>query len=143
MFPSHDREEEDNKDIPGFEGTLDKLNDLTSEFSKEDTNQPGQAGKDFDVDLRNQIKEQLTDSDTPRYKGSRFPSAEMVYNLNHDSETKTKVEQVISMLKEMEVDGETMQHILEEIGMDEQMFNQLSFNYPTEEYIGAPGNKLV
>ena len=35
------------------------------------------------------------------------------------------VEEVISMLNHMDVDGETMQHILEETGMDHQMLKQL------------------
>ena len=91
---------ENTKDIPGFEGTLDKLNNLTNTV--------------------------------------------VLNNLTQDSETKTKVEQVISMLKDMEVDGETMQHILEEIGMDEQMFLQLSNSFLSfKTYIGAPGNELV
>jgi len=32
---------------------------------------------------------------------------------------------IIQFLKEMDVDGETMQHILEQIGMEEQMLRQL------------------
>ena len=32
---------------------------------------------------------------------------------------------VISMLKDIEVDGETMEHIINEVGLDEQMFRQL------------------
>ena len=32
---------------------------------------------------------------------------------------------VIQFLKEMDVDGETMQYILEQVGMEEQMLRQL------------------
>jgi len=32
---------------------------------------------------------------------------------------------IIQFLKETDVDGETMQHILEQIGMEEQMLRQL------------------
>jgi hypothetical protein len=32
---------------------------------------------------------------------------------------------IISMLKNIEVDGETMEHIITKVGMDEQMFRQL------------------
>ena len=32
---------------------------------------------------------------------------------------------IIQFLKEMDVDGETMQHILEQVGMEEQMLRQL------------------
>jgi len=39
---------------------------------------------------------------------------------------KSKVETIINMLKEVEVDGETMQYILKEVGMEEQMQHQLT-----------------
>jgi hypothetical protein len=35
------------------------------------------------------------------------------------------VEEVISMLRHMEIDGETMQYILKEVGMEDQMLKQL------------------
>jgi hypothetical protein len=35
------------------------------------------------------------------------------------------VEEVISMLRHIDVDGETMQYILEEVGMTDQIFSQL------------------
>ena len=40
------------------------------------------------------------------------------------------IKSVIQTLAAMEVDGETMQYILEEVGMDEQMAVQLSIMYP-------------
>jgi hypothetical protein len=40
------------------------------------------------------------------------------------------VEHVINKLKQIEVDGDTMQYILEEVGMDEQMAIQLATKYP-------------
>lgn len=43
-----------------------------------------------------------------------------------------KTNEVISILKEMEVDGDTMQYILEEVGMDEQMAIQLATKYFNE-----------
>ena len=39
--------------------------------------------------------------------------------------------QIIQMLNDMEVDGETMEYILRQVGMDDQMSNQL-VNYPAE-----------
>lgn len=39
-----------------------------------------------------------------------------------------RVEQVISILQSMEVDGETMEYILRQVGMEEQMANQLVHN---------------
>jgi hypothetical protein len=38
------------------------------------------------------------------------------------------VEEVISMLRHMEIDGETMQHIIEKVGLEDQMTRQLMFS---------------
>jgi hypothetical protein len=43
------------------------------------------------------------------------------------------VETIIDMLKHIDVDGETMQHIIEEVGMDDQMLRQLITNNPESE----------
>ena len=43
------------------------------------------------------------------------------------------VEEVISMLIHMEVDGETMQYILEKVGMEDQMLRQLVMSQPIGE----------
>lgn len=43
-----------------------------------------------------------------------------------------RVAQVITLLKDLDVDGETMEHILKETAMDEQMFSQLSNTYGDE-----------
>ena len=40
---------------------------------------------------------------------------------------------VIQQLKQMEVDGETMQHILKQVGMDEQMLRQLMMTMPMNQ----------
>ena len=44
-------------------------------------------------------------------------------------ENYSKIETMIEWLKEMEVDGETMEYIIREVGMDEQMLNQLKVLY--------------
>jgi hypothetical protein len=44
-----------------------------------------------------------------------------------------KVQQVIETLREIEVDGETMQHILEEVDMEWQMLRQLMLSMPIEQ----------
>ncbi len=36
------------------------------------------------------------------------------------------VEEIVSMLKHIDVDGETMEHILKAVGMQEQMLRQLT-----------------
>ena len=43
-----------------------------------------------------------------------------------------KVERIISLLNEIEVDGETMQYIIEKVGMEEQMLKQLILTYPSQ-----------
>jgi hypothetical protein len=45
----------------------------------------------------------------------------------------SKIIPIINQLKEIDVDGEQMQYILEEIGMDEQMYNQLHVTYGTNK----------
>jgi len=45
----------------------------------------------------------------------------------------SKVQQVIETLREMEVDGETIQHILEEVDMEWQMLRQLMLSMPIEQ----------
>ena len=41
--------------------------------------------------------------------------------------------QVIEQLKYIEVDGETMQYILQRVGMQDQMLKQLIMSQPIEE----------
>ncbi len=43
------------------------------------------------------------------------------------------VNAIINMLKEIDVDGETMEYILREIGMEEQMLRQLMLSAPMEQ----------
>jgi hypothetical protein len=43
------------------------------------------------------------------------------------------VQTVIDILNEIEVDGETMQHILKETGMEWQMLRQLMLTLPIEQ----------
>jgi len=43
-----------------------------------------------------------------------------------------KVETIISLLNEIEVDGETMQYIIEKVGMEDQMVKQLILTYPAQ-----------
>jgi len=40
------------------------------------------------------------------------------------------VNEIISKLKEMQIDGETMEYIIEEVGMTDQMLRQLIMNNP-------------
>ena len=44
-----------------------------------------------------------------------------------------KIKSIIQQLKSIDVDGETMQHILNEVGMDVQMLRQLMMTEPLSE----------
>ena len=50
-----------------------------------------------------------------------------------DLRVRDKVERIISDLSHIEVDGETMQYILERVGMEDQMLRQLIMSQPIEE----------
>jgi hypothetical protein len=50
---------------------------------------------------------------------------------HHPNPNKKIVSLVIAVLNEMEVDGETMEHIITQVGMREQMINQL-YLYPLQ-----------
>jgi len=44
-----------------------------------------------------------------------------------------RVHDIIYMLKDIDVDGETMQYILNKVGMEEQMLRQLIMSQPIED----------
>ena len=50
--------------------------------------------------------------------------------IDDDKEKKLIVTNVINMLKDINVDGETMQHIIEQVGMEDQMLRQLIMSNP-------------
>ena len=54
--------------------------------------------------------------------------AELEGMLNELPMNDSRVEEIIQMLNDMEVDGETMEYILRQVGMDDQMANQLVRN---------------
>ena len=49
----------------------------------------------------------------------------MTAQMNESITLKCKVEDIIKELKFLDVDGETMQYILEKVGMEDQMLRQL------------------
>ena len=62
----------------------------------------------------------------------------MTVQMNENVDTLDRVEQIINMLKFLTyegdcVDGETMQYILEKVGMDWQMLRQLILTMPLEQ----------
>jgi tRNA-dihydrouridine synthase len=66
----------------------------------------------------------------------------MTVQMNESYYTYNRVEEVISTLKSLThngdyVDGETMQYILERVGMDNQMLRQLIMSQPIDEVYNA------
>ena len=57
----------------------------------------------------------------------------MTNQMNESITLKCKVEDIIQELKFLDVDGETMQYILERVGMEDQMLRQLIMSQPIEE----------
>jgi hypothetical protein len=62
----------------------------------------------------------------------------MTVQMSENVDTLDRVEQIINMLKFLTyegdcVDGETMQYILEKVGMDWQMLRQLVLTMPLEQ----------
>ena len=54
-----------------------------------------------------------------------FKSYRVVYETAQMEQHATNVNRVINILREIDVDGETMQYILQRVGMEEQMLRQL------------------
>jgi hypothetical protein len=62
----------------------------------------------------------------------------MTSQMNEAPYIKERIDQVIGILKNLtwndnSVDGETMQYILKEVGMEDQMLRQLMMSQPVEE----------
>lgn len=78
------------------------------------------------ADLKDPVrKKEFFDYIDKNYK-AKDEMSENTYLMSQDPAVKSKVEMVIRTLKEIDVDGETMQYILEEVGMEEQMLQQLT-----------------
>ena len=56
----------------------------------------------------------------------KLPVNEAGTQLMTDPSVKSKVETVIKYLKDIDVDGETMEYILKSVGMEQQMLSQLT-----------------
>jgi hypothetical protein len=67
--------------------------------------------------------------------------------MNEDQYTNINVESVISILQSLtlkgdSVDGETMEYILERVGMTDQMLRQLVMNNPQSDTIDLLNEKI-
>jgi hypothetical protein len=57
----------------------------------------------------------------------------MINQINQSEYNRMMVTDIINKLQTIEVDGETMQYILEKVGMDWQMLRQLMLTIPIEQ----------
>ena len=124
----------------------DKHCEMFSEFTGEtcfDWYHMNEARKEFES--RYEKDENIDDQISERIGGllSLFKTAEhrdkiLVDAVNHakkkiareaKNEWLNQVKPIINQLKDMNVDGEQMQYILESVGMDEQMHNQLNIYF--------------
>jgi len=83
--------------------------------------------KENDYAPKDMAKDQKGNDPTADYEEKNANMNEYAPNPNTDPRT----EQIIQMLKDMDIDGETMEYILIKVGMDDQMANQL-VNNPAE-----------
>ena len=67
------------------------------------------------------------------YASGLFQSYQVIYETAQMEQHATNVSRVINILKEIEVDGETMQYILQRVGMEDQMLRQLVMSQPIGE----------
>ena len=62
-----------------------------------------------------------------------YHSYEVIYETAQMEQHAANVNRIINILREIDVDGETMQYIIEKVGMQDQMLRQLVMSQPIEE----------
>jgi hypothetical protein len=92
------------------------------------------------ADLKDPVrKKEFFDYIDKNYK-AKDEMSENTYQMSNPA-VKTKVEMVINTLKEIEVDGETMEYILDEVGISDQMASQLSDKVDDEGFPYMSGGR--
>jgi len=61
--------------------------------------------------------------------------------LMSNPDVKSKVEMIINKLKEIDIDGETMEYILDEVGMSDQMASQLGDKVDDDGFPSMSGGR--
>ena len=64
------------------------------------------------------------------WDNNHFKSYHVIYETAQMEQHAADVNRVINILTEIDVDGETMQYIIEKVGMTDQMLRQLVMNNP-------------
>ena len=67
------------------------------------------------------------------YVDGYYQGYQVIYETSQMEQHAANINRVINILREVEVDGETMQYILEKVGMHDQMLRQLVMSQPIEE----------
>jgi hypothetical protein len=67
------------------------------------------------------------------YTDGYYQGYQVIYETAQMQQHAANVNRIINILTEIEVDGETMQYILEKVGMADQMLKQLVMSQPIEE----------
>ena len=102
---------------PGFKNrkTGDPLPTLDSIQEEFDAIDPSRVITDKELEDRLGEKPEYDDDDDS-----------ITYLMSQDEEIELRIKEIINYLNEIEIDGETMQHIIDSVGMDEQMLHQLT-----------------
>ena len=64
------------------------------------------------------------------YSNGYYQSYQVIYETAQMEQHATNVNRVVNILREIDVDGETMQYIIKKVGMEEQMLKQLVMSNP-------------
>jgi hypothetical protein len=67
------------------------------------------------------------------YVDGTYQGYQVIYETPQMEDHQKTVEDVIAKLREIEVDGETMQYILNKVGMEDQILKQLVMSQPIED----------
>lgn len=101
------------------ECTFDQVSERIGYFLNEFKNEDDRSHLiSLSVDFAFKKREQKREFDEAKAKAAEEAAAKLIVN-------DPRVQQVIDTLKELEVDGESMEHIIDKVGMTEQMVKQL------------------
>jgi len=63
--------------------------------------------------------------------------------MTHSEHNEDRINYIIEMLSEMDVDGETMQYIVEQVGMEDQMLRQLVMRSDPKRLLDLTKEKVI
>lgn len=63
--------------------------------------------------------------------------------MTHSVHNEARINYVIHLLSEMDVDGETMQYIIEQVGMEDQMLRQLVMRSDPKRLLDLTKEKVI